>query len=333
MKGHLVLEYRIRQLEQLLLEGKKDQEILQNFLGDKYYDKYKAIKNKIRDPEYKDIYKIIKMNLGEVKKYIDSFQSNRGVRKNRKESGATLVYDNNGYKIYRITTPEAAQLYGSHTKWCISGRLGDDEVNDTESNGFFDKYINGKNTEKAYYFIITPKNHKFCITRSIYGDVLGIWDEKDYTVGTERFFSNVPVGEFFGKEYEDMYDQTSVDNARKKRAKAIAEAEPVYNNIVKLCGKLKLTFSNKTKVDNGFRETLRCNGSLFGLDDHTVLILLFHSNNETTLSVGMDGHFAYKYDVDLQPNMTMPTFKSIVKSTAEASYTNYGVNQHWFDTI
>lgn len=60
MKRYLVLEYRIRRLEQLLLEGKQDQEILNDFLGDDYYNKYQTIKNRISDPEYKDIYKLIK---------------------------------------------------------------------------------------------------------------------------------------------------------------------------------------------------------------------------------------------------------------------------------
>ena len=58
---------RVRFLEAMILEGKKDQEILQNFLGDEYYNKYQAIKNKIRDPEYKDIYKLIKKDPEEVR--------------------------------------------------------------------------------------------------------------------------------------------------------------------------------------------------------------------------------------------------------------------------
>ena len=63
--------------------------------------------------------------------------------------------------------------------------------------------------EKAYYFVITPKNHKFCIIRTIIrGDVVGIWNEMDVTVDPKWFFSKHPVGEFFGKEYSDMYQQS-----------------------------------------------------------------------------------------------------------------------------
>jgi hypothetical protein len=93
------LEKRICLLEKYLLEGKRDQEILQDFLGDDYYNKYTTIKNKIKDPEYKDIYKIINKNKRDVKNFIDTFQSNSDVRRSKKASGAELVYNKNNYKI------------------------------------------------------------------------------------------------------------------------------------------------------------------------------------------------------------------------------------------
>jgi hypothetical protein len=77
---NLTLEYRLCILERYLLEGKRDQEILQKFLGDEYFNKYNAIKNKIKDPDYKDIYRIIKKDPYEVKSYIDSFLSNRDIQ-------------------------------------------------------------------------------------------------------------------------------------------------------------------------------------------------------------------------------------------------------------
>lgn len=66
-----------KRLENLIYESRQDQEILNDFLGDDYYNKYQAIKNKISDPEYKDVYKLIKKDPDEVKDYIDNFKSNR----------------------------------------------------------------------------------------------------------------------------------------------------------------------------------------------------------------------------------------------------------------
>ena len=46
-----VLESLVRRLERTTFEGKRDQEILNNFLGDDYYNKYQDIRNKIKDKE------------------------------------------------------------------------------------------------------------------------------------------------------------------------------------------------------------------------------------------------------------------------------------------
>ena len=81
MKRRLALEYRVRKLENIILEGKKDQDVLNDFLGDDYYNKYTAIKNKISDPDYKDVYKLIKKDPDEVKSYIDNFKSSRDLVK------------------------------------------------------------------------------------------------------------------------------------------------------------------------------------------------------------------------------------------------------------
>ena len=63
MNYYELLEQRIRILESYIIEGKRDQEILSDFLGDDYYNKYQTIKNKISDPEFKDIYRLIKKTL------------------------------------------------------------------------------------------------------------------------------------------------------------------------------------------------------------------------------------------------------------------------------
>jgi hypothetical protein len=90
---------RVRILEAMIIEGKRDQEILNNFLGDDYYNKYQLIKNKIKDPEYTDIYKMIKMDPGEVKDYIDNFQSNTDIRRSDKKVLQNYTRMMNGLSI------------------------------------------------------------------------------------------------------------------------------------------------------------------------------------------------------------------------------------------
>ena len=175
--NRLALEYRVRKLEMLLLEGKRDQEILRDFLGDDYYDKYTSIKNRIKDPEYKDIYKLIKMDPNDVKDYIDSFQSNTDVRRNKKASGAKLIYQDDLWKVYRITTYKAAQLYGSGTRWCITGRY---EAHEERGEEYFYGYIKNNDLDGGYYFYIKNDGRtKYCLLRKENGAVHSIWDASD----------------------------------------------------------------------------------------------------------------------------------------------------------
>lgn len=178
MNKYRNLYKRVAYLESLLYEGKQDQENLLKFLGQEYYDKYNLIKNKIKDPEYKDIYKLMKMDLDDVKDYIDELskkQSNTDLRRDAKK-GAKLIYDKNGWKVYRITTYKAAQLYGSNTTWCITGRY---EGHEERGEQYFNDYIGEYSLDGGYYFYIKNNNEKYCLLRSIDGEVESVWDAED----------------------------------------------------------------------------------------------------------------------------------------------------------
>ena len=169
---------RVAYLEALLYEGKQDQENLLKFLGQEYYDKYNLIKNKIKDPDYKDIYKLMKLDLDDVKDYIDELskkQSNTDLRRDAKK-GAKLIYNKDGWKVYRITTYKAAQLYGSNTTWCITGRY---EGHEERGEQYFNDYISEYNLDGGYYFYIKNNNEKYCLLRSIDGEVESVWDAED----------------------------------------------------------------------------------------------------------------------------------------------------------
>lgn len=180
MPNYKDLIRRVTILESYIIEGKRDQEILQNFLGDEYYDKFNVVKNKIKDPEYKDVYKIIKKDPEEVKEYIDSIKSNNDKRKSAKE-GAELIYSDPNWKVYRVTTYPAAQYYGRGTKWCITGNY---EGEEERGQHYFDSYIDDANLDGGYYFYLNNDGkRKFCLLREKDGSIHSIWDapDRDYT--------------------------------------------------------------------------------------------------------------------------------------------------------
>lgn len=191
MKRHLVLEYRIRKLENIILEGKKDQEVLNDFLGDDYYNKYTAIKNKISDPDYKDVYKLIKKDPDEVKDYIDNFKSNRDLVKAAKD-GAKKLYKDSDWVVYRITSYDAAKYYGKNTRWCISGNYPGHEG---LGEKYFNDYIRKYNLDSGYYFYISKKdpNEKYCVLKKISGDIVSIWDASDTDLGNSAYWADLDL--------------------------------------------------------------------------------------------------------------------------------------------
>ena len=179
---------RIVYLESFLYEGKQDQELLLQHLGPELYKKYTDIRNKITDPEYKDFYKVIKMPVEDIEAYIDSFQSNADLRREAKK-GSKLIYDKNGWKVYRITTYEAAVYYGKNTKWCITGNYdGYEEY----GRSYFNDYIEDYDLDGGYYFYIKSNDEKYCLLRTIDGEVDSVWDAEDNRYDFDEINEEVP---------------------------------------------------------------------------------------------------------------------------------------------
>ena len=177
-----------KSLENITYEGKQDQKILNDFLGDDYYNKYQTIKNRIYDPDYKDIYKLIKKNPDEVKYYIDNFKSNRDFIKAAKE-GARKVYEDSDWIVYHITNYDAAKYYGRDTKWCLSGNYdGLEEVGQQE----FEKY----NSKSNIYFYINKHKarEKYAILKNRYTDrITDVYDSADHNLGNSAYYINVEL--------------------------------------------------------------------------------------------------------------------------------------------
>lgn len=154
----------LRELDSRLaiLEGKLDQQNLRDFLGDIYYDKYQKIKSKVSDPMYKDIYQLLKKDADEVKDYIDSFKSTAQTQRQNKSKGAELIAQNELWKVYKVTTYQAAKLYGKNTRWCISGNY---DGHEEEGESYFNDYISSSRVNDFFIFIIskTKADEKYCL--------------------------------------------------------------------------------------------------------------------------------------------------------------------------
>ena len=92
------------------------------------------------------------------------------------KKGAKLISNQNGWRVYRITTYEAAVYYGSNTKWCITGRY--DGFRD-EGRSYFNDYIRDYDLDGGYYFCIKNNTEKYCVLRRKNGKIQSIWDAAD----------------------------------------------------------------------------------------------------------------------------------------------------------
>lgn len=165
-------------VEGILDEAKEDNQKLIDFIGDEYANIFFTLKKqgRLTSPQ-NDIYYWLKKKPQELRDFLMDMHLSRSNSEQRRldKSGADLVYNKDGWKIYRIDTYDAAKYYGKGTKWCISGNYPGQE---SKGEAYFNDYKNLG--VKDYYFIINPENHKWCY---LYANAnfpeSVLWDEKD----------------------------------------------------------------------------------------------------------------------------------------------------------
>lgn len=129
-------------------EAKADTQRLIDFAGEDLTNRFLSIKNKLKSPE-NDLYYWIKNKtpdeLEQTINNIENTKTSTQIKKEVAERGAKLVCETDLWKVYHITTYEAAQAYGRDTHWCITG-----------INEWGDKYWRDYKEKGAdFYFFIT----------------------------------------------------------------------------------------------------------------------------------------------------------------------------------
>lgn len=94
---------------------------------------------------------------------------------------AELLYNKNGWKVYKINNFYAAQKYGANTKWAIAN---DDE--------YFAAYIKEYDLDGGYYFYIKDIDEKYCLLRDKQGEPVRIWDIDDNDIEIDEILDDVP---------------------------------------------------------------------------------------------------------------------------------------------
>lgn len=133
---------------------------------------------------YNDYYYWIKQNDWNAFTKMIADQGEKKASKQREKEGAKLIYSDDNWKVYEITTYEASKKYGANTKWCISGSKR--WTNGGNGMRFWDDYT--REGVKFYFFI--NKDTKYAL--ALYPDhkTFEIFDAQDNAIS---YIPDAPV--------------------------------------------------------------------------------------------------------------------------------------------
>ena len=106
-----------------------------------YLAKFKALrdKNKLSGDE-KNIDVWAKKSFEEFREKLDELSKEKTKTAKKKEArteGAKLIAENEGWRVYEITSHKAAMLYGADTKWCITQADGEHYKDYSDTNNIY----------------------------------------------------------------------------------------------------------------------------------------------------------------------------------------------------
>lgn len=139
---------------------------------DAYLSDFKDNKQKITHASQKDIDRW--SNWEQFKRFVDELKKKKTksqAKKEKKLEGATLVGEDKYWRVYRISSHDAACMYGSGTKWCITEPGGGHWENYSKGNDVFFFYISKRLPPSSKWYKIAMQVHAN-------GDKT-YWDAKD----------------------------------------------------------------------------------------------------------------------------------------------------------
>ena len=227
--------------EKMLVEAKEDKIKFTNWLKQEYednlannlVDNFIKLKNGIKSP-YNDFYYWMKNESQKAfSDYMDELMSKYAKKQQTKQSekdGARLVYSDENWKVYEITTYEASAKYGKGTKWCISGSKR--WSNGEHGSEYFDNYYNQKGVR--FYYFINKDGNKWALAVYPNDSMCEIFNEEDVKVA---FIPNAPVIDEIKVKYNDNSDWNILVNAimsRQIEEQTILQLmeEVIYDNAI-----------------------------------------------------------------------------------------------------
>ena len=124
--------------------------------------------------------------------------------KQKAKEGAQLIYNKDGWQVYKITNYQASAKYGKGTRWCISGSKR------WSNDGSGEKYWNEYSKAGVVFYFFINGNRKYAL--AIYPDntTYEIFDDGDNSLG---YIPNAPIIEEIPVDYTSKNDYREFYNA------------------------------------------------------------------------------------------------------------------------
>ena len=176
--------------------------------ADRVTDTFIEFKSRLKSP-YNDFYHWMKNSTFEdFYNYLRELQAKVGqdrLTKEKEKEGARLVYSDDNWKVYEITTYEASAKYGKGTKWCITGSKR--WTNGEEGSRYFDDYYSQNGVR--FYFFINKDGNKYAL--AVYPDgSCEIFNAEDVAI---PFIPNAPEIDEIKADYRNESDSNILVNA------------------------------------------------------------------------------------------------------------------------
>ena len=210
-------------------------------------DDYNQMKNYVITSfdNFRQFNKVMKMDPSAVRKFASDYTSIRDTQQQIMDEGATEVYHDPLWTVYKVTTYKAAQKLGKGAKWCIAGNY---EGHEERGEEYFYDYINDENLDGGYYFYLKSDGKtKYALLRAKDGAVHSIWNAADIKIEPQYILkeeSDFPsINGIFNPPSPNAYDLYSDDYDKVK--KAIADGQ----DLSQICDNKQLEYYGYTPLD------------------------------------------------------------------------------------
>ena len=194
-----------------LTEAKVDRDRMKQWGGEELFNRFMELKNRLTQPENDMNYWTSTKrphSPEELIAILDRLEGETKAKKERekaKKEGAELIYEDDNWYVYHITTFEASKKYGAGSRWCITGKNLSGE--DAYGNRYWDIYT--RNGDKFYFFLKKGSNDKWALALHSNGD-FEIFNAADRAVDGIPGAPSVPglpeVAGYDDSNYDDDLD-------------------------------------------------------------------------------------------------------------------------------